>query len=257
MIPLSLSTRSVLAMLCLLFASGAMAQLSPSQQEQPAGLASSEIEDPWEPFNRRVHNFNEHADNYVLKPAAQGYRAVTPRWLRRSVRRFYSNLDDLRSGIHGSLQWKWRDAGHSFGRFAINSTLGVAGLFDVATPVELERHPSDLGLTLGHWGVGEGNYLVLPFLGPSTVRDSLAIYPDTFLRAERYLVQAANTEATYGLSALYVISLRESLLDLERGLSGDRYILMRDFYLSSRRPRDADDDFGFGEDLEEWDDDDW
>lgn len=234
------------------------AQLAAGEQDvQDASLSSGEIHDPWEPFNRRVHRFNERADDYLLRPAAQGYRAVTASWMRRSVRSFFSNLDDFRSGVHGVLQWQWRDAGHNFGRFGVNTTLGVAGLFDVASNLELDRHPQDLGLTLGHWGVGEGPYLVLPFLGPSTVRDGLAIYPDTFLRPERYLFSEVSAETAYGISALYVLSLRESLLDLERGLSGDRYILMRDFYLSSRRPRDADDDFGFGEDLDDWDDDDW
>ena len=244
---------AVLLLCCLLVvAVPAAAQMAPL-----ADTPSATADDPWEPFNRRVHNFNERADTWVIKPAAQGYRAATPGWLRGMVGRFFSNLHDFRSGVHGVLQWRWRDAGHNFGRFGLNSTLGVAGLFDVASSVDLERNRQDLGLTLGRWGVPEGPYLVLPFLGPSTVRDGLAIYPDTWLLPERYIMTGMNTEARVGLAAIYVLNVRESLLDLERGLTGDRYILMRDFYLSGRRERDADEDFGFGDDLDDWDDDDW
>ena len=242
-----------LVLCCLLAAvPPAAGQVTP-QQDAP----SVNLDDPWEPFNRRVHNFNERADAWVIKPAAQGYRAATPGWFRSMVGRFFHNLHDFRSGVHGVLQWRWRDAGHNFGRFGLNSTLGVGGLFDVASSVELERNRQDLGLTLGRWGVPEGPYVVLPFLGPSTVRDGLAIYPDTWLLPERYIMTGMNDEARIGLSAIYVLNVRESLLDLERGMTGDRYILMRDFYLSGRRERDADDDFGFGDDLDDWDDDDW
>ena len=217
-------------------------------------------QDPWEGFNRRVFAFNERLDAYVLKPVAQGYRRVTPGWFRQTTGRFFANLNDARSGVHSLLQWEWRQAGHNLGRFSLNSTLGIGGLFDVASSSGLDRYPEDLGLTLGRWGVPEGPYLVIPVLGPSTVRDGLAFYPDTFLSPGRYLIE--DHKLRYSLTGLYVINVRESLLDMEAAIRGDRYLFMRDYYLGNRRQasgrwEDAGFDDDFGDMDDDWDDDEW
>jgi len=138
---------------------------------------SSEVkdDDPWEDINRKIFAFNETLDKYALKPAAKGYRKATPGWFDDTVTRFFENLRDFRSGLNSVLQWRWGHAGHNFGRFTVNSTLGIGGLFDVASKVDLDKHNTDLGLTFARWGIPEGNYLVLPFWGPSTVRDAAAI----------------------------------------------------------------------------------
>ncbi len=226
--------------------------------DDPFADPAGEIEDPWESWNRRVFQFNERVDQYAAKPAARGYRAATPGWFRQRVRRFFRNLDDFSSGVHGILQLEWRESGRSFGRFGLNTTLGVGGLFDVASRVELDRNPQDLGLTLAHWGVPEGPFVMLPFVGPSTVRDGAALYPDRYTSIKPYT--NLDWQVRYGLTGLRLLALREDLLDLEEIITGDRYIFMRDYYLSSRRARtgEADDDFGFGDDqFDDWDDDDW
>ena len=209
------------------------------------GIAHAEsAADPWEPFNRKVFAFNEFVDRYALKPVARGYKKVTPGWLDDSISRFFANISDARSGVNSILQWEWGQAGSNFGRFAINSTLGVAGLFDVATDVKLRKYPEDLDLTLAHWGVSSGPYLVLPFWGSSTVRAAATIWPEDYLRARHYI---DHDLTRFSVTAVYVIDLRADLLDVERGISGDRYIFLREYYLQNRRMaagEKVEDDFG-------------
>ena len=230
-----------------------------AEEDDPfADPATAPIEDPWESWNRRVFAFNEVVDEYAVRPAARGYRAVTPRFMRRGVRNFFRNLADFSSSVHGVLQLRPGEAGRNFGRFTVNTTVGIGGLFDVASRLEIERSRQDLGLTLARWGVPEGNFVMLPFLGPSTVRDGAALYPDRYTRLERYLIE--DWEVRWGLTAFRLLSLREELLDLEDMITGDRYIFMRDYYLSDRRARagEDDEDFGFGDPAyDDWDDDDW
>ncbi|GHF77370.1 MlaA family lipoprotein [Thalassotalea marina] len=150
----------------------------PLPNEQGAQPLLFEYSDPFEGFNRRVYYFNAKADEYVVLPVVNGYKAVTPDFVETGVSNFFSNLGEISTFINALLQFKGSVAAETFGRFALNSTLGLAGLFDIATPVGLDKQNEDLGQTLGYWGVGPGPYLVLPFIGPSNVRDGFSSVVD-------------------------------------------------------------------------------
>jgi|TARA_A100001391_G_scaffold102125_3_gene67987 phospholipid-binding lipoprotein MlaA len=188
--------------------------------------------DPWEGFNRKMFGFNEFVDRYALKPAAKGYRFITPQWLDDTFTRFFANLQDFRSGLNNVLQWRWGQARDNFGRFSVNTTLGLAGLFDVASELDIPKHKTDLGLTLARWGVDSGPYLVLPLFGPSTVRDAATIWPEDYMRLSHYLLEDTTDRLIF--SAVYAVDLRADLLDLERNIIGDRYTFLRNFYITQR-----------------------
>ena len=190
-----------------------------------------EERDPWEGFNRKMFGFNEFVDRYALKPAAKSYRWMTPQWLDDTVTRFFANLRDIGDSINYALQWRWGEAGHNMGRFALNSTVGLAGLFDVASDTGLRNSDTGLDVTLGRWGVPSGPYLVLPILGPSTVRDAGTLYPSAYLWPPTYI---EDDLARYGVAALYGVDLRADLLELEKNIVGDRYTFIRNFYLQRR-----------------------
>ncbi len=198
----------------------------------PFALSANQDRDPWEGWNRNVHEFNEVLDAYVARPVAKGYRFITPRFVRSGVSNFFSNLGEVPTTINDLLQAKPGDALKSSGRFVINSTVGILGLFDVASWIGIEEHKEDLGQTLAVWGVGSGPYVVIPFLGPSTLRDSLSIYPNYQFNPLEYA--PLTTEETYGVLALDLVHRRESLLDKESLISGDKYVFYRDAYLQSR-----------------------
>lgn len=185
-------------------------------------------QDPWEGFNRKIFAFNQFADHWLIKPVAKGYNWITPQWLNDTVTRVFENLDDLKSSLNSVLQWRWGNAGDDFGRFAVNSTLGVAGLFDVASKLDIPKHSTGLDMTLARWGVHAGPYLVLPILGPSTVRGAGAYYPGTYLWAPSYI---ADDPTRYSVYALYGIDTRADLLGLEKNIVGDPYTFLRDAYL--------------------------
>jgi phospholipid-binding lipoprotein MlaA len=221
------------------------------------GVQAASDADPWEPFNRRVFAFNETVDRYVLKPTAQGYRKVTPRWLNDTITRVFQNARDVPSIVGHVLQWEWQRAGHTSGRVLVNTTLGVGGMFDVASDIGLEKHTTDLGIVLARWGVPSGPYLVLPGMGPSTVRDAAMIWPEDYLHPRSWI---EHDMTRYSVTALYVIDIREGLLDIERAIVGDRYIFMRDFYLSGRLYQAGiieEDDFSSGFEEADWGDDGW
>lgn len=134
--------------------------------------------DPWEGFNRRMYYFNAKADEYVLLPVATGYKAITPDFVESGISNFFSNLGEIPTFINSVLQFKGKVALETLGRFAVNSTIGLAGLIDVATPIGLEEQNEDFGQTLGYWGMGPGPYVVLPFLGPSSLRDTVGSVVD-------------------------------------------------------------------------------
>ncbi|WP_293618647.1 VacJ family lipoprotein [Salinisphaera sp.] len=136
------------------------------------------INDPWEGFNRRVYRFNALADRFVLMPVVQVYRTVTPGFARTGVQNFFSNLGEINTFANSVLQIKPASSAVTLSRFVVNSTVGLAGLFDPATALGLEQRNEDLGQTLGHYGVGAGPYLVLPFFGPSSLRDSVGLAGD-------------------------------------------------------------------------------
>lgn len=210
--------------------------------------------DPWEGFNRKVFAFNDTVDQYAYKPAAQTYEQVTPDWLEQAVRRFFANLTDLRSALNGVLQWRWSEAGQNLGRFTVNSTMGVAGLFDVASRIELSKSEQDFGLTLARWGFGSGPFLVLPLQGPATLRSTLGEGPDYFLWAPSYIDHQLTS---YSVTAVSLLDRRVQLLSAERAIVGDKYTFIRNTWLQSRRRKAgiAPEEDNFGEGFESSEDD--
>lgn len=191
--------------------------------------------DPLEPMNRKVALFNDVLDDNLLRPAARGYRDYTPSPVQTGVSNFFRNLSDVSSTVNSGLQLKGRDTAESLMRVVVNTTLGVYGIFDVATQIGLQRHPEDFGQTLGYWGMPSGPYLVLPLLGPSTVRDTSVLPLDTSLDLVRQhdVVAERNTAM-----ALRIVEKRASLLqttDLLSGAAIDKYSFTRDSYLQFRR----------------------
>nr|WP_231489538.1 VacJ family lipoprotein [Halomonas saliphila] len=198
-------------------------------------------DDPWEGFNRRVFSFNEALDRAVLKPVARGYRTVTPEPVQTGVGNFFSNLGEIRTALNSLLQAKPANAGLSTSRFLINTTVGIGGLWDFATPMGITAEEEDFGQTLGVWGLGEGPYLVLPLLGPSTVRDTSGLPLDMYTYPLTYVEDDA---VRYGLTALRIIDMRAGLLDQEELIRGDRYVFIRDAYLQRRRFEVSDGELG-------------
>jgi phospholipid-binding lipoprotein MlaA len=190
--------------------------------------------DPFEPVNRAVFNFNDGVDRYVAVPVAKGYQKVTPQPLRTAVSNFFSNLGDLSNAANALLQLKFTDATEDIMRFAFNSTFGLGGLIDWATPAGLPKHHQDFGLTLGHWGIPSGPYLVLPLFGPSTVRDSMGLIVDVKFNPLNYMEPAVRNP----LYVLQFISVRSDLLgatDLLQQAALDKYSFVRDAYTQQRR----------------------
>lgn len=187
--------------------------------------------DPWEKFNRGVYRFNDVADRYALKPVAKGYKAVTPNVVRTGITNFFVNLRSPLVIMNDLLQGKVRQAGSDTARFVVNSTVGIAGLIDVGARINLPLHDEDFGQTLGVWGVPSGPYLMLPFMGPSSVRDGAGFGVDAVANPRRRLI---SREADLVLFGLDVVNSRASLLDLEDIIQGDRYLFIRDLYLQRR-----------------------
>lgn len=186
--------------------------------------------DPWQGFNRAAYRFNDTLDRYALKPVARGYKAVTPRPVRTGITNFFANLRMPVVLVNDLLQGKVRAAGVDTLRLVTNSTLGIAGLIDVSTRLGLPQHEEDFGQTLGVWGVPAGPFVVLPFLGPSTLRDSGGQVADGFAHPRSYM----GDDVAVGLLAAEVINLRARLLEMEDIVQGDRYLFIRDLYLQRR-----------------------
>ena len=201
----------------------------------PAGVQPSP-QDPWESFNRSVFEFNEGLDAYVLKPVVTGYRFVLPEFVREGVYNFFSNYSDIYTALYNLLQGKPADAANDFMRVIVNTTFGLGGLFDVATPGGLEKHKEDWGQTLGVWGVPAGPYVVLPFFGPSNVRDTFGTTAD--LESD-YLFRLLPDEALRNsLTGLRVVNARNTYYeagDLLDGAAIDKYSFMRDAYIQRRQ----------------------
>ncbi len=205
--------------------------------------------DPWEPVNRKIFVFNDKLDSWVLKPVAKGYDAAAPLPVRTGVSNVFSNVEDVWIGLNNLLQGKPLWAASDLGRFVINTSLGIGGVFDVATELGLDKHEEDFGQTLGVWGVGAGPYVMLPFFGPRTLRDTGGFVVDSFANPLGYISDIPARNVTRGLK---VVSERADLLGAENVLNGaalDRYSYLRDFYLNrreslirdGRRVRDDDD----------------
>ena len=201
-----------------------------------AGCATGpDRRDPFEPFNRGVLKFNDELDAAVVKPVATAYQDYIPSPARKAVSNVFSNLGDVWSMANSLLQFKFPQAAESFMRVSINTVLGFYGILDIATEAGLQRHREDFGQTLGFWGVPSGPYLVLPLLGPSSVRDASGFVVDR--RAD--LVRAVDPEdARNGLYALRIVDTRATFLRAGRLLeevSLDRYTFLRDAYLQRRQ----------------------
>lgn len=195
-----------------------------------------EVDDPLEPMNRRIHGFNEAVDKAVVKPVAQGYDAVMPAPLKTGVRNFFSNLDDVTVLANDILQFKLEQGVSDFLRLAFNSTFGMFGLLDIASEMGLRKHDEDFGQTLGRWGVGPGPYLVLPFLGSSTFRDTVGYVVDTEYTDQVRLHDDVATRNP--VPALRLVSRRADLLDAKEAVDTaalDGYEFMRDLYLARRK----------------------
>ena len=222
-----------------------------------ASLCAQEINDdidPWEPMNRAIFSFNKGADTYFLRPIAQGYNWIMPSPLNRGVTNFFDNTFEVNTMLNSGLQAKPGNFGLSFSRFLINATLGFFGLFDVATELGVHADVEDFGQTFAHWGIGSGPYLVIPFLGPSNVRDGIGLIPNIYINP---LIAVDNDPVVnYARLGLYLIDLRADLIEAEDLITGDEYIFMRNAYLQNREflINDGAIEDSFGDDLDESDD---
>jgi phospholipid-binding lipoprotein MlaA len=199
-----------------------------------AALGGNSPDDPWEGFNRKTFALNDAVDRTVLKPVAKAYVRTVPGFARTGVRNFFANLADIGTGLNNVLQGKLRDGAGDLGRFGINTVVGVAGLWDVATPVGLQKHNEDFGQTLGWWGMPPGPYVVLPLFGPSTARDAPAKLVDP---SHYYSSALGNGGAYWGYWAGGAVNTRANLLPADKVLDEaalDRYAFVRDAWLQRR-----------------------
>lgn len=226
----------------------------------PFAQAEQKDPDPWEGFNRKMFAFNDFLDRNALRPAAQAYQYVTPKDVDDSVTNFFSNLDDVLVIVNDVAQLKFGQAASDLGRFLINSTVGFFGVFDVASHIGLRKHDEDFGQTLGYWGVGSGPYLMLPVLGPSTVRDTVG----TGMSWATSLGPTSLGDDLGEQAGIYIVDgvdARAGLLASEGLISGDRYVFIRSLYLQRREYLVNDgvveDDFSDFDDMEDdnWDED--
>ena len=191
--------------------------------------------DPWEAYNRPMYEFNDQLDRAVLKPVARGYKAVLPEFARTGVNNFFGNINDLATGLNNILQGKPADGVNDLGRLAVNSVIGIFGLFDVASPMGLDKHEEDFGQTLGVWGVPSGPYFIIPLFGPSTARDAPARLVDPQYAYSRYVDPEWVRWTLFGTD---IVRTRANLLDSEKVLDEaaiDRYSFIRDAWLQRRR----------------------
>jgi phospholipid-binding lipoprotein MlaA len=200
--------------------------------------------DPYESLNRDVYRFNEDLDRVLLVPAATWYRDKVPPLVRTGVSNFFGNLSDVWSAVNALLQFHLQDFEENLARVHVNTMFGVFGIFDVASELNIERHREDFGQTLGRWGVGAGPYLVLPFLGPSTMRDAFAWPIDRRFDVVRAIDPASTRDV---VQVVRVIDKRANLLRVTNVLEGaslDKYSFTRDAYLQRRRSEVFDHDDG-------------
>jgi len=208
------------------------------------------VSDPLEGFNRTMFSFNDGVDTYFFKPVAKGYRYVTPNFVETGVSNFFSNILEIRNLLNSGLQAKGKKTLVHTGRFLLNSSLGLFGLIDVAQHMGLEKQDGeDFGQTLAVWGVGSGPYVVWPFFGPSTVRDTVGIPADIYADPNTYI---GHVRTRNSFTAGELIDTRANLLNAEELLSGDRYVFIRDAYLQRRTflINDGKVEDSFGSDLE-------
>lgn len=199
----------------------------------PAAVASPAVYDPWEKFNRKVHRFNNAVDRGVARPLARAYSNVVPRPMRLGVSNFFDNLTQPLSAINHLLQGRPKQASQALGRFLLNSTLGIGGIFDPASDAKLPRRSEDFGQTLGVWGWKKSRYVELPFFGPRTVRDVFGLAGDIPLSPVRYV---EDDKTRIFLQGLNLVDTRAQLLSLDSLREGavDDYTLVRDSWMQRR-----------------------
>lgn len=205
-----------------------LADVEPADPQAP-------VDDPWEGFNRHVHGFNNTADQLVFRPLAVGYDTVAPAPVKAGVSRFFANLGMPATAVNQALQGRPRHAAQSLGRFAVNFTVGIGGVFDPATHFGVPQHaPQDFGQTLATWGWSESRYLVRPLFGPRTLRDTVAIVGDQPLSP---LGQVQSSVAAAGLQMMEVVDGRARMLPLDkfRRDAFDDYLLVRDAWAQRRK----------------------
>tara|TARA_B100000963_G_scaffold256465_1_gene224994 strand:- start:635 stop:1381 length:747 start_codon:yes stop_codon:yes gene_type:complete len=194
-----------------------------------ATIYSSDVKDPFEKINRKTFEFNENLDEKILKPTAKFYSKFPPR-VKNGITNFFNNLEEVDTCVNQLLQGKPKKSANDLTRFLINSTIGLGGFIDVASKMGLERHEEDFGQTLAVWGVGEGPYIMLPGLGPSTLRDSFSKPVSSFLSVTFHMTE---TDVNIALKTIDAVETRERLLDVESLLSGDKYVFVKDAYIQS------------------------
>lgn len=202
----------------------------------PAAASPSAIRDPWESFNRHIFSFNDTLDTNLLVPIAKIYNKIMPRPLNKGIYNAFSNLNNIPTISNDLLQGNFYQATADTWRCVINSTAGIGGLFDVAENMGLDRNSEDFGLTLARWGYTDSSYLVLPFFGPSTVRDTLGM-PIDYMILSPYRRAIPDARTRYTLYALNILSKRAQLLqyqDFYNQFALDRYIFMRNAYTQQR-----------------------
>jgi phospholipid-binding lipoprotein MlaA len=205
-----------------------------------ATVANPDRRDPLESFNRGMFEFNTNVDRVVLKPVAKGYQAVVPQWARRGVGNFFNNLGDVWSAINNGLQGRGQETGDSIGRVMINTTLGLGGVIDIASDLRIDRHSTNFGATLGRWGIYPGPYIVLPLLGPATLREVVALPVD---QQGNLITQVPDEATRTGMTILNVVDLRAQYLragEVVNGAALDRYTFTREAYLQRQRNADYD-----------------
>lgn len=203
----------------------------------PEGTQRSKV-DPWEPMNRNIFEFNQKLDKYALKPVSQTYQFVVPEFFRDGISNMFSNISDVYTAGNNVLQGKPKEALDDVCRVIVNTTFGIAGFFDVASQGGIDKHKEDFGLTLGHWGIGNGPYLVLPVLGESSVRDTVGWVVD--IQTDILLQQVSNIPVRNSITALRLVDIRTKLLgatDLLDEAAFDKYTFTRDAYLQRRYSR--------------------
>ena len=195
----------------------------------------SNPKDPWEPMNRQIFKINDSVDKAVVKPVAVAYKDYTPNLAQKGINNFFGNLRDVWSAVNSALQLKPTQTVEMTGRVLVNTTVGVLGFIDVATPLKLEKHKEDFGKTLGYWGMPSGPYLVLPFFGPSTLRDASGFVVDAKLNPTYHDI--TNVPLRNTLYVINAIDVRKGLLSVEDNLNAiafDNYSFIRDAYLQRR-----------------------
>ena len=230
----SSTKRSILTTIILVFLLSSCSTTSNSKNDQ------------LEPMNRAIFGFNEIVDDNILEPVAKTYKYITPDPIETGVSNFFSNVGEVSTIANDVFQFKFKQAGYDFLRFSINTTVGIFGIFDVASSVGLQKNKEDFGQTLGYWGIPQGPYLVLPFFGSSSFRDAPGLYADRQISP----VEQLHNKEELALDTLNIVDKRAKLLRATQILdtaAKDKYIFIRESYLQKResmvKDGEAEEDF--------------